>query len=152
MARFLLLAAHVVASLVLGLSLARPGSAGAEQYLCLAENSSGFSFNTHSGTWISTTFRTDDKYLIAPSKNPAHAFQVTRIGENSPSANCEDGFNEAGYLFCKGPAGEFKFNKKNGRFLKVFSFGYFNVVPGMNDTTDESSDTPYVQIGKCSPF
>jgi hypothetical protein len=61
MTRFLFLAAQVAASVVVGLSLAGLGSAGAEQYLCVAEKSSGFSFDTRSGTWSSTTFRTEAK-------------------------------------------------------------------------------------------
>ncbi len=91
MTRFLVLAAQVAASIFVGLSLAGLGNAGAEQYLCVAEKSSGFLFDTHNGTWSSTEFRTDAKYLIAPSNNPAYKFQVTKIGQNTPSARCEEG-------------------------------------------------------------
>src|SRR5437667_3621850 len=110
-----------LASVSMGVLLAEPSVASAEQYLCVAEKSSGFSFDARTGSWNGTTFRTDAKYLIAPSKEPGHAFQVTQIGESYPWANCREGFNKAGYLFCQALGGEFKFNKKNGRFLNVYS-------------------------------
>lgn len=127
-------------------------SSGAEQYLCVSERSAGFKYDARTSTWNGTTFRTEDKYLIAPSKDPRYAFQVTKVGENISTASCKDGFNEFGYLFCSGLGGDFKFNRDNGRFLLVYAMGYFNVLPGVNKTTDEKSDTPFMDIGKCSPF
>jgi hypothetical protein len=141
-----------LAALVSGVLFTHPSTASGEQYLCVTEKSSGFSFDARSGSWNSTTFRIEAKYLIARSREPGYMFQVTKIGDTYSTANCKEGFNEPGYLFCYGVGGEFKFNKKNGRFLNVHSLGYFNVVPGVNNSTDQSSDTPYIEIGKCSPF
>jgi hypothetical protein len=121
-------------------------------YLCVSESSAGFRYDKQTKTWKGTNFRTDDKYLIAPSKSPNYAFQVTRVGESSPAVSCDNGFNEPGYLHCEGIGGEFKFNRRNGRFLFAFVTGYFNVIPSLNDITDETSDTPFIEIGKCSPF
>ena len=122
------------------------------QYLCVSERSAGFKFDARADSWASTNFRTEAKYLVAPSKNAQYAFQITKVGENIPTASCEDGFNEPGYLLCTGIGGEFKFNRDNGRFLLVYAIGYFNVLPKLNQITDEKSDTPFLEIGKCSPF
>ena len=47
---------------------------------------------------------------------------------------------------------DFKFNRINGRFLTAYLHGYYNVVPDVNELTDETSDTLAISIGKCSPF
>jgi len=73
------------------------------------------------------------------------------MGDDYPMAKCKDDFNEFGYLFCQGSEDTFKFNRKNGRFLSVYAFGYFNVLPEVNEITDKSSATPSMEIGKCSP-
>ena len=137
----------VLASASLGMLLADQTVAYAQQYLCVAEKSAGFAFDERTKDWKATTFRTDAKYLIAPGRTREHAFQVTKVGEDSAFWFCKAGFNENGYLYCDGP-GPFKFNKRNGRFLSGFLFGYINVAPG----TDERSDTPNLEIGKCSPL
>jgi hypothetical protein len=74
------------------------------------------------------------------------------MGDDHAMVLCKDDFSESGFLFCQGLGGEFRFNRRNGRFLNVYLLGYFNVVPGTNKITDESSDTPFMEIGKCSPF
>lgn len=69
---------------------------------------------------------------------------------------CKEGFNDVGMLFCE--SGLFprrlRFNKNNGRFLATYLFGYYAV--GLKFlgkvVTDETSGTPFIEIGKCSPF
>jgi hypothetical protein len=67
---------------------------------------------------------------------------------------CKDGFDEYGYLYCKPYVlgVDFYFNKNNKRFLMNHIRGYYNVLPGMNNITDENSDTPVIEIGVCSPI
>ena len=51
--------------------------------------------------------------------------------------------------------GTFSFNSTNGRFLATQHYGYWNVgwtSESKGLRTDESSSTPYVEIGKCSSF
>ena len=45
--------------------------------------------------------------------------------------------------------GDFRFNKNNGRYLYSFPYGYYDVLP---PRIDGESDTPLIEIGKCSPF
>jgi len=125
----------------------------AEQYLCIADSAVGFSFNKTTKMWERTNFSINDfKYVISESKLKDLAYQITQMGYNIPHSFCKDSFNEYGFLNCSG-FGEFKFNKKNGRFISSYLIGYYNVLPEMNNITDENSgDTPSITIGKCSPF
>ena len=63
-------------------------------------------------------------------------------------------FNTPGYLYCESDIGSlyFTFNKSNGRFLFSSGSGYVNVLPELNKITDESSETPFLEIGRCSPL
>jgi Na+-translocating ferredoxin:NAD+ oxidoreductase RnfG subunit len=123
-----------------------------EQYICTADKATGFSYNKSLKQWQSTHFKTDTKYIISMSDNKSLAeFVVRKVGDSEPTIYCKDSFNEAGYLHCEDIT-TFKFNRKNGRYISVNLLGYFNVIPGLNKITDENSDTPYLEIGKCSPF
>ena len=123
------------------------GVAVGEQYLCVPEHSTGFSYDNVQKEWKNTKFKTDHKYLISERDGTEYAFYVTRVGDPIALSFCESDFNESGFLSCSG-IGEFHFNKKNGRYLYSYSIGYYNVLSGK----DEGADTPYLEIGKCSPF
>jgi hypothetical protein len=135
--------------------------AHAEQYFCVADSSVGFSYNPSNIKWEQASFNVSDKKYIISKRTPdspepvfqvAGEFQVMRVGENNPIAQCKQGFNENGFLQCDGIFGEIRFNKDNGRYILSYLGGYFNVVPGKNKITDSTSDTPLIEIGKCSPL
>ncbi len=131
-----------------------PLIASAEQYLWVTEHATGFSYDKTSKEWKNTNFTPEHKYIIAKSKYKAYSYQVNELGEDDPASFCKEGFNQYGYLFCQEGYihTEFRFNKKNGRFLAVSPYGYYNAMPGEAKVTDETSDTPLIEIGKCSPF
>ena len=62
---------------------------------------------------------------------------------------CENGFNENGFMICRGLGEEFRINNQNGQFLKASMGGYYNVD---SNQTEDSSGTPNMVIGKCSVF
>jgi hypothetical protein len=131
----------------------------AEQYLCIAEQTSGFRYDETIKSWKSATFKTDSKYILRNKKEGEKFFDaeyklvVTFFGSNSPICICTDDANEYGYVHCNCfPDGGFRFNKNNLRFLFIHSMGYVNVLPEQNKKTDSTSDEPIMQIGKCSPF
>jgi len=128
------------------------GVAVAEQYLCVAEHSTGFSYDKATKEWKNTNFKTSTNYLVSKADGTKYAWQVTEIGKTRPSFRCESDFDEYGYLSCSGIGGDLNFNKKNGRFLHSYLIGYYIVLPEVNKLTDEGSDTPFIEIGKCSPF
>lgn len=101
-------------------------------------------------TWRSTTFRAESKYVVSKSDRAGEAFEVKRIGQSFAGYRCKQSFNEYGYLECDG-LGQFAFNKRNGRFLVTYTIAYMNVGIGP-ELTDANSDTPSIEIGKCSPF
>lgn len=123
-----------------------------EQYLCTADKVSGFSFNENSKEWKQSSFKANSKYVVSRLSDSSTAFVVREIGNSFPDAWCEDPFTDAGYLHCRRLGGDFSLNRKNGRYIASSLMGYLNVVPGVNDITDKTSDTPYIEIGKCSPF
>jgi hypothetical protein len=125
----------------------------AEQYLCTPDAVTGFVYRRAAKRWVTTQFNKDFKYLIASSKNGRDAYTITKSGERDPDGYCQDDFNDAGYLFCSGfTVGDFNFNRRNGRYLIVFTDGYYSVGKGMRAATDEESGTPSIEIGKCTPF
>lgn len=123
-----------------------------EQYLCTADSATGFAFNKSSNSWEQRTFKASAKYIISKPEDGTTAFVVREIGNSSPVAKCDNDFNKYGYLFCSGLGTDFRFNKDNGRYLSAYLLGYYNVLQGDIQKTDATSDTPYVEIGKCSPF
>jgi hypothetical protein len=129
-----------------------PLLADAKQFLCVTEKSSGFSYNRVLKQWDSTVFKSSGKYIVSKSKDSRYTFQVIKVGEKLPTSLCKKGFDEYGYLNCKYYVTDFFFNKFNLRFLLTYSHGYVNVLPSINETTDEKSSTPYMEIGVCSPL
>ena len=133
----------------------------ADQYLCITNKATGFDFNEQSNDWETTSFKTaDHKYIISQvvesEENPykGKKYMVVKMGKSTPSFLCESDIDSDGFLFCEayGTCGGFRFNKTNGRFILHFMIGYYNVLPDLNGITDKTSDTPFIEIGTCSPF
>jgi hypothetical protein len=124
-----------------------------EQYLCIPDEMTGFSYNAKTTRWEITKFRVNFKYVISKPADGKNAFVITEVGKTQAPGYCEKGFNDAGMLFCVGAdLGDFKFNRTNGRYLAVFDMGYYLVGKGIWAETDADSGTPAMQIGKCTPF
>ncbi len=127
----------------------------AEQYLCIGEESAGFSYEKNIGKWKGQGFTNKPKYIL--KSTAANDYKVFKFGEDTSSASCVGGFNEYGYLFCEGWF-DFKMNKVNKRFVIVstlFSYISVGVVESNNGDgkiKDEVADSSYMVIGKCSPF
>jgi len=125
----------------------------ADNFICLAEKASGFSYNSLSKEWVPSTFTTNAKYVLSKDKSSSNMYVVNKIGDDNNEFSCKDGINAAGFIFCKtfGATAEFRMNINNLRFISGSILGYYNVTPKGN-ITDESSNTPFIEIGKCSKF
>lgn len=119
-----------------------------KQYLCVADKSTGFSYDKALKEWRPTTFEADSKYVISNPNDGHLAFVVRILGESWAMAKCKHDFNDVGVLFCGGSAMDFRFNRANGRYIMFHTLGYYSVLPG----NQEDANTPYIEIGKCSSF
>lgn len=127
------------------------GTASADQYLCTGEKATGFRFDESTGKWVESKFIvSNNRYIIAPFGQGGYQYRVTEKGNDFALANCKNDFDKYGYLECSKLWIDFKFNRINGRYLKVNGIGYYNVVPEINQTTDETSHSPMIEIGTCS--
>ena len=135
------------------LSILIPATAIAEQYLCIADLSTGFSYDSTNKKWRSVDFNVDDsKYMISESDITNMTYKITKIGQSYVSAWCEDDFIDSGTIFCEFGNNQFRFNRESGRFIMSSASGYYYVTLGDNIFTDENSATPFIEIGKCSSF
>ena len=125
---------------------------GAEKYICTSEKTIGFKYNKTSKEWQAASF-SEHKYVISKPEDAKAEFVVTEIGSSYPLATCKYPIQkEYGWLNCESGFSDFRFNKINGRFMRSFMSGYISVLPSINGQTDETSDTPSMEIGKCSSF
>jgi hypothetical protein len=158
----------ILASSILFLAWLWPLHAVAEQWLCTEDNATGFSFKM--GVWGVQTFTSGRIYIVRPLlMNEKDGFLIKEDstygvyeqGSSYPFIGCTDSFSliegnplnqkmPSGYLYCKSQIRGFSFNKWNLRFTQVYNSGYVNVVPGVNDITDQSSNTPFISIGRCA--
>ena len=134
--------------LLLGLLLSFQAGA-ADSYLCVADLTTGFSYDAAKKKWKSADFRSDKKLVISRGKQKSYAWEAKEVGDSLPGATCEKDFNDAGNLFCSGVF-DLRFNSRSLRFLYFYPIGYWSDgdKPGMSR---EGDNTPAVAIGKCSP-
>ena len=128
--------------------LGKAATADEMQWICIADSATGFSYQ--GGKWVPTNFSVEGKrYLISKkqyrqNKNDMR-YHVTKIGERHAYACQKDSPNEFGMVFCQDLLTEFKINVTALRYMSIYSVGYF-------DGSDDDSNTPYIEIGTCSPL
>jgi len=121
----------------------------ANKYICTADKSTGFKYEKYSKSWIETSFMADSKYIFSKSKSSKYTYEVTKFGWKAPISLCNQIFSSRGSIACtESLTSDFRFNKNTGRYILVMIGGYFY----SNDNTDEKSDTPFIEIGKCLPL
>lgn len=142
-----------------------------DQFLCIADLATGFSFDKTTKTWESTNFRVDgQKYIVkkVSEKNKQDAeiikklkgekklfWKVTEFGKESLVTNtyCEY-YTPNDTIICDfGIFYKYKISIKNLRYIKISTWGYWD-----DDLTDKNSfkkeggNSPHLEIGKCSPL
>ena len=124
-----------------------------EQYLCTVDRVAGFKYDRVSNQWEQTSFKANSKYLLTETdkKTPSEdlPYLLRKVGQEMPIGICEKSFDESGYLSCKSLDGEFQFNRKLNRFIIANTFGFVTASP---NSSDESSEQPSIEIGKCFPL
>lgn len=131
-----------------------------EEFLCIPDATTGFTYSNSTKKWTPTIFESDSKYILSKDDDGNVVFR--EISNPNIKYICPDKIGTE-VLFCDRPISptpgglpmlsnrSFTFNSKNGRFINTIYEGYFNVGDSYG-TTDENSGEPYIEIGKCSPF
>ena len=147
-------------SLLLVPALATPQES--DSYLCIPDQSTGFSFKD--GEWQVARFNvTDEKYVLRKRKrrerHPIYSgsrWLIFRFGDTTPAGGCDKGFDSEGLIHCSYYLyGDFKMNRDTGRYQATYWPGYvdsqnadaFEVDP---DKQRDGEDTPSMTIGRCS--
>ena len=108
------------------------------QFICIAEKSTGFSLS--GGKWISTDFTTSKiKYLVKKSEKFPDKMSVHEFGVDTPKYECTF---DAIKIVCDDYLRYMTISIDNLRFQEIYGVGYvFGDYPG---------NTPSMTIGTCS--
>jgi len=111
-----------------------------QAYICLANDSTGFSYNTTTNSWVKTGFDVSDRKKLL--KKVGSGWEWSSFGSNY-AEKC-GAINNYGLLNCDLLLGSIRFNKNTLRFIETYTVGYLD--------GDKNGDTPHITIGKCSPL
>ena len=142
------------------------GPAIAESYVCLPDQATAIFYDEKEKKWgRGIVTLGDNNYIISPVDSEScgsdcdYIYEVKKFGSSTLMATCYEEFDANGFLDCYTKGGKFNFNKVNGRYLRIHQSGYYNVLPDYRPPkgttspfpkSDEESDPPYIEIGRCS--
>ena len=119
-------------------------------YICIADKSTGFT--SENGEWQPVNFDVAEKrYFVR--KATEEDVQSTapwvygEFGQSVLAGQCDEPF-PTGLMNCHSGTEEFKLNTKTMRYQLYYWVGY--VVS--HDRGVRRRDTPFIEIGKCSPL
>jgi hypothetical protein len=152
-------------------------SAHADGWLCVSDKSTGFSYDKFTKSWNISNFHADNKYIV---RRP-NAKDIKTWGDIDSTLHLEylmfpmgeevlfDGFtpNErpcdqpisqvnakeslySGVLICKWGLDTFSINTRTLRMQYHYAMGY--IQQGNGPLPYDQVDTPFLEIGKCSPL
>ena len=138
-----------IALLVAGLVLAGLVSA-ADSYICAADRSTGFIYKDNE--WQAVNFDvSQNRYLVRKAtEDDSHSSSPWLYGEFGQSilgGQCDEPFS-TGLMICRSAGQDFRVNISKMRYQLYYWVGYII----SNDTSSHRSDTPYIEIGRCSPL
>lgn len=143
---------------MLALLLASSGAWAQEvsSYLCVTDMANGFKFDAGSKTWQHARFTASSKYIVSrPKEKSSWSWVLREVGSQDIRGFCKSDINEVGNLFCDTGGGQFKFSKGTLRFINSHAMGYWhdqNPLVENKYRSKEGADTPFIEIGKCSPL
>jgi len=142
--------ARLLGLILIGVLATSPALAEDDSYLCVAESAVGFSFNKTSRQRERANFKAQSKYVVSKSSEAGKEWEVKKIGQ-SLGTPCAGGFDENGFIRCKGLL-DFQMNNKSLRYIVVHPYGYVVKEYPKDGLFEEGSLTPYLEIGECSPL
>jgi hypothetical protein len=111
-----------------------------QAYICIANDSTGFSYNAKTNSWGRTGFKVNDEKKLL--KRVGQGWEWSSFGSTF-TQKCGE-INSYGYLNCDVLFGTLRFNKNTLRYIETYTVGYID--------GDKDGDTPNITIGKCSPL
>lgn len=115
------------------------GFAEEERYLCVADQATGFAYVD--GNWKVGPFNTKEcKYVISRGSK---ATAITQLGESAPICIVANNTDLKDVISGICQNGEFIFSTTTGRYIMSHLGNY---------VFEGEKFTPYIEIGKCSPF
>jgi len=126
--------------------LVLPSVTLSENYLCVTEQSAGFTYDNSSKRWKAAILRSNSEYVLSRTDENNDEYRLKLSGIDNIDNKCDENFSEDGYIECYGILGIFNFNNKTTRFQFYYPYGY------IEDTEIPGNKTPGIQIGTCSTF
>jgi len=131
------------------LLLAMPAYA-ADFYICTADKSTGFIYKDNE--WQAANFDVNqNRYLVRKAtEDDLHSnvpWLYGEIGQPVLAGECDEPF-VTGLLNCRSAGQDFRMNTKTMRSQLYYWIGYV----ASNDTGVRPIDTPFIEIGRCSPL
>lgn len=134
-------------------------SALAESYICIEDQSVGFRYDKATDKWEGEIFKASNTKYVYSKSSRTGGWEIKVVGKSYPEAKCDADFNKAGLLICADGFTQFRMNKNNGRYLAVSPIGYWSDIKKLPKNASpidylflEGQNTPYIEIGKCSPM
>ena len=111
--------------------------ATAEQYICLAEQATGFI--NRDGKWESTNFKATSKFLV--THDPDVTLDIAEFGKSPSIYATWQCSIQPGGGWCANLFGQFTFVTYTLRYTRTFVAGF---------NFDDGAVTPLIEIGSCS--
>ena len=119
-------------------------------YLCIGERSVGFTYDRNE--WVPGKLAYTTKFVLARSKRPAAAWNITNWGMKAPLVSCPQDIDSKGLLFCD-VNGDFRFNMVTLRFVEANFQGYLIAnSPKIVAPDVAEASTTSISIGSCTPL
>ena len=133
-----------------------PLNLSAMPYVCIMENSVGFSINKKTKKWERTNFADKEKYLVTKSNKQKFIAEVKEFGKSGILLNCgslADDVKEVntilfgfGVLMCRSEVTTYTARIDVQRLkIIVSSYGGYGMDPVYGN-----NDSPFMSIGSCS--
>lgn len=117
--------------------------ASANTLICSVEMLAGLTLDRPGGKWRAGTAKPPTKYLLRNSTEPNRKYEVVEFGSPTVLGFCGKEF-ERDELQCSGFDSEFFFSKADMRFIRTYTWGYWNEksLNAISPNRREGADTP----------
>lgn len=141
------------------------------EFHCKSKDTLGFQYKKRQREWIPTRFTDINRYIIKKMDSEFVPYQVEDYHTNKYLFSCPKIISKYGYLSCGAPGEKnptaFRANFISGRYITGDTMTYFNILPlatrrELNNElvrnnrepydflTDETSSSPFIEIGTCT--